>query len=337
MPLSNTYDGSSLDGMRVVAFATVVSLVVGILSVGSEARAANGSTTGTEPAQTEVFAGFDLFPLLGTSTALPEARRTVSLNLIGGVSGGIDAFELGSTFNLTLGPVRGAQLTMGANASGDLAGLQLAGAANVADEVRGAQLTVGANVANGDVQGLQLSTVNVAGRVDGLQLGVVNVARTSTASVGLISILTNGFTELEVFGSDEGLAMAGIRHGGDHVYNLYYAGARLIGERPQFAFGLGLGWRHRFSPTFEFSSDVTATGLADRTAFSGATALFKLRSLASWRPTSKVALFAGPTLTTLLTRTDSPLLDRTFWEFTDSGDETRIGTWIGGTLGARFF
>lgn len=128
-------------------------------------------------AQEPVPFGFDFLPYAGTSSNAPERRRVVSLNFIGGLSGGIDAFELGLVFNVDQGLVSGLQLAGALNlVSADLAGIQWAGLANVVTgEVRGAQ-SAPFNYARGRVRGGQLGALNLAGPVAGVQAGALNIA-----------------------------------------------------------------------------------------------------------------------------------------------------------------
>lgn len=141
--------------------------------------------------------GFDFLPLLGTSSSHPDARRKVSYNLVGGLSGGIDTFEFGGVFNLATGDVRGVQLAGATNAVlGDVSAAQLAGSMNVVsgtsrgaqlagglnltgEDSRGAQLAGGLNLTDGDSAGAQISGgSNLAlGDVDGAQIsGGLNLA-----------------------------------------------------------------------------------------------------------------------------------------------------------------
>lgn len=131
--------------------------------------------------------GIDLFPWVGSSSVWPEGRRNVSLNLLGGVHGGLYGFELGGITNLVFGPVRGLQLALGANGvSGSVRGAQLAAAANVTTRgVRGAQLA-GVNIARDDILGLQAGGINLTtGALKGAQLGGLNMQLGLTTSTGL--------------------------------------------------------------------------------------------------------------------------------------------------------
>lgn len=332
--------------------------------------------------------GFDFFPFVGTSSALPNASREVSMNLIGGLSGGIEKAELGGVFNVTTGSVDGAQLAGTANvvmedvngaqlagslniasgsvngiqgagavnvagegtsglqgagalniATGDVAGFQGAGAANiVVGNVMGAQGAGAANIVTGDVVGLQLGVLNIAaGEVTGGQVGIFNYARASTASIGLISIVPEGFTDFEIFASEEGLTLAGLRHGTARIYNVYYAGARLTADGADFAYGLGLGWRRPFTTAWELNIDVTGTHIVTDGRWEEGDSLTKLRTLGSWRASDAFAVFGGPTLTLHLTETDTgEFSDLQLWSLTDN-DDIHAGMWIGATLGVRIF
>ncbi|RAL20046.1 hypothetical protein DL240_18970 [Lujinxingia litoralis] len=137
--------------------------------------------TEAPPAQTLAF-GADLFPYVGTSSGAPEAARVVSLNLVGGLSGGTRLLELGGAFNLTTGEVRGVQLAGAANINAaERTGVQLAGALNAnRGEVRGLGVSGAANINAGDVRGLQISggaNIN-ADEFHGAQIsGALNLTR----------------------------------------------------------------------------------------------------------------------------------------------------------------
>jgi len=340
----------------------------------SEASDRQGQADDNDTSQLVPF-GFDFVPFVGTSSALPFARRTVSLNLVGGLSGGIEAIELGSALNLTRGHVRGAQLSGAANLiTGDVDGLQgagavnvtggasngaqLAGAANIAvsdgsglqgsgalnilgGSFDGLQASGAANIVVGDVSGAQLGVANIAGgRVDGLQLGVVNVAKNSTASIGLMQVMYDGFFELETVGSEEGLVMTGIRHGGDHVYNIYGIGARAGDTAVYPTASLGIGWRHELTDDIEISADLLGIRQfrQDFSADGSGVFLTKFRPLIAWRPNKFISLVAGPTLT--VARTDAnvntdarPTPPWSTWQIRDTDPNVRL--WPGLTLGAR--
>lgn len=295
--------------------------------------------------------GFDLLPFLGTSSSSPDRRRVVSLNLGGGLSGGIDLVEVAPGFNISTGDLRGAQIAGGFNiVAADVEAAQIAGGFNIASGlVDGVQVAGGFNVAGGEVTGVQVAPINVAGgHVNGVQIGVVNIARSADVGVGIIGIYTDGYLQAEAFGSDDGLLMGGIRHGSGSFYNVYFVGTRPFadGEAP-LSYGLGVGWRAAISDRTDFSLDLTAT-----TVVGGGTDwswrdqynLFKLRPMLSVDVFDGIALFGGPTVTLLVdadSHGSSSDVDELAliggWELTDEGDDATVGIWPGFTVGARFF
>ena len=153
-----------------------------------------------------------------------QVVNKVSVNIIGGYSGGTDLFEFGGVFNINKknvkyfqaagvfnnvgGSVRGFQMAgiynmvqdsvsgvQGAGISnvtkGNVEGVQLAGIYNKANDVDGAQLAGIANVAKGQVEGTQFAPIyNKAKSVKGWQVGLINkVTDANTGySFGLINI-----------------------------------------------------------------------------------------------------------------------------------------------------
>jgi hypothetical protein len=123
-----------------------------------------------------------LFPPLSTN-GIDNARiiNDVSLNLLIGVSGGVEVFEAGGLINIDRYYVDGFQIAgFGNTVGGSVTGAQLAGFYNInGSRLNGFQGSGFVNVAGSGVKGAQATGfVNVAGRsVDGLQgSGFVNVA-----------------------------------------------------------------------------------------------------------------------------------------------------------------
>jgi len=150
--------------------------------------------------------GADLVPYLGTSMLDgPEVERSVSFNLLGGISGSVRGFELAGLLNIETRALCGVQLSGGLNlVGGPVEGVQVglinAGAISVdvvqlglvdvaAGHVLGTQVAL-VNVATDPVVGVQLALFNLAGTtLEGLQLGLVDIAgETSGAQIGLVNI-----------------------------------------------------------------------------------------------------------------------------------------------------
>jgi hypothetical protein len=193
-----------------------------------------------------VFAGYDIVPRLGSSRVDGTmVERGVSLNLFGGLTGGVRGFEAALLFNiddasmcgfqmsaatnLVRGPVEGVQLSFVNVAAGRLDGSQLGfvdvatgamlgaqlGLVDVAaDRVRGAQIGL-ANVAIDEVAGAQIGLANVSrGMLRGAQVGLANVSASQVfgSQVGLVNVsvrpVTGAMVGLVNVGSDASAAIA---------------------------------------------------------------------------------------------------------------------------------
>ena len=189
---------------------------------------------------------------------------------VGSISlGRVDGVQL-SPLNYAGGNVTGTQIGVGAVADGDVVGLQLAvvdiakgavsgaqiGTVNIAsNQLQGLQNGV-TNLALDNVDGAQVGVVNIAfGKVRGTQVGVFNYAEESNASVGLVTIVKKGRTEPEAWASESGIVMAGVRHGGGFLHNIYGIGEH-IGATATPTMAFGLGGRVQLSPATHLDIDV---------------------------------------------------------------------------------
>ncbi|MFZ5890875.1 MAG: LA_2272 family surface repeat-containing protein [Myxococcota bacterium] len=198
--------------------------------------------------------GADFAPYVGTSSVESgrTAVRTLSLNLVGGYSGGLRGFEVGSVLNLEAGCVEGAQIAGVLNASegsmrgfqvsgavnltrGSVRGVQVAGAANVTGPVSAAlQVSGAANVVDGDVRGVQIAgATNVTtGWVRGLQLaGAANIATTSMSGAQIAGGMNFGAADFS------GLQLAPVNFSSGQV-----SGAQIgvvnVAEKSDFSLGV---------------------------------------------------------------------------------------------------
>lgn len=136
---------------------------------------------------------FSVLPAIGTHGRLnSQVTNHVSINLLGGYSGGTDGVEVGTLFNLTKRHVRGVQIAGLFNiVGGKIKGTQISGLYNESgDTTRGLQISGLINVARGVVKGIQIAgLVNKASRVQGVQIGLINITGSQEgSSIGLINI-----------------------------------------------------------------------------------------------------------------------------------------------------
>ena len=151
--------------------------------------------------------GFDFLPWIGVSSVHPHALRRFSFNLLGGVSGGLHGFELGTLVNIV---------------NGDTRGIQIAGVTNVvARNTRGGQVSGIANLTGGNVRGSQLAAFNITrGQMTGLQLGASNIAAN-----GLVGAQVSGANI--AWGSARGLQLGGVNLTRQQMKGLQLSAANL--------------------------------------------------------------------------------------------------------------
>lgn len=188
-------------------------------------------------------------------------------NIVRRYSNGI--FVTGAA-NLHFGPVKGVDVAGGLNLSGGHAdGFFVAGGANIhLRTLDGVSIAGGLNMAAGDAEGftiapvnlflqdyfgVQIGVVNMVNRMDGLQVGVVNIVNDGTEAlpIGLVSVVRNGYFELEVNANELSYLNANFKMGVSRFYNVYSVGYSVYEGLPVYRFGLGIGtsqpvrYRHR--------------------------------------------------------------------------------------------
>jgi hypothetical protein len=134
-----------------------------------------------------------LLPSIGTHGRMnAQVTNQVSINLLGGYSGGTDGFEVGTLFNMTKRHMRGVQVAGLFNlVGGKVKGTQVSCLYNESgDTVKGVQISGLVNVAKKVVKGMQIaSLVNAAASVHGVQIGLINITGSREgSSIGLINI-----------------------------------------------------------------------------------------------------------------------------------------------------
>jgi len=237
--------------------------------------------------------GVGAMGLLVAGGANVNGGRVLGASVAGGANVTLNSFQglmMAGGANVVLGNVDGFRAAPGANFSGG--------------DVRAVQFAVGANVTQGDFTGLQVAVANITfGRMRGIQLGLVNISQEANASIGLVNVHLKGYVQPEIYTSEEGLVMAGIRHGSGSFFNTYSLGKRLYGADIQWsemAAAVGFGWRSELAENIDGSMELLATSIMQEpTGFywTGDTTLLKVRPMLSFRMSEEIAIFGGPTIT----------------------------------------
>ena len=156
-----------------------------------------------------------------------------SINLIGGIHGGLDGREIGLLYNIEEYYVRGFQLSGGANISGgEMLGMNVAGLTNISQStMAGLQISGLANLSNNSMSGLQLSgLVNASMKeMTGFHMaGVANISNEDLSGMQMSFGLNISNSDLE------GLNLAGLLNlANDDIEGLSMAGLSNISTQDQ--------------------------------------------------------------------------------------------------------
>jgi hypothetical protein len=292
-------------------------------------------------AQLAAAANIDRGPVRGVqvASAVNFGRSLAGVQASGGVNiaDTVRGVQL-SSINIARSDVEGMQAGMLNITAGSVLGAQ-ASLLNIATRsVLGAQVGL-LNFAAGPTSGAQLGLLNIAGdEVKGVQVGLVNIASQSSFSLGLLNIIHNGRFHLDAWGTDSGLMMLGVKHGGAHFHNIYGAGVRPVGDKFHAAFAFGIGGHIPLSDAVFVDPDAIGYSLLPPSDVRATSSLFQARVLVGASLAKRFAIYAGPTFNALL-NTDAestsltPLPAYTFNKG-ESGYTLRA-LWPGVTLGIQ--
>lgn len=306
-----------------------------------------------------------VYPLTTDGANAKEKEYKFSLNMLGGVTGGINGLEMGGLFNINQHHVKGAQFaglfnaTKGTNNGVQLAGLfntadqskglQMGGLFNLAKESSGVQMAGISNITRGKsiVQmsgvtnvagtvGTQVSVINIAKQAS-FQLGIINIAETDDAAMfGLFNyVKKGGLLEVGLSANDYIYASADVVTGTDKLYSILS-----IGVHPScVALGFGIGTRFQFGESakgiqLELKHDMFYNNNFKKMNTNGS--LEQLRAFYSYR-VNKFNFFGGPTYNVLIRDVDFTAAKKPIYSMWNKrGNNHNIDSWIGAEVGIRF-
>ncbi|WP_437283825.1 LA_2272 family surface repeat-containing protein [Sorangium sp. So ce406] len=237
----------------------------------------------------------------GPVTGVQAGVLSVALGAVDGAQLGVANAAVGESTdvqvglaNLAVSPSTDVQVGLANVAVGETTDVQIGLADVAAGKTSDLQISL-ANLATGESTGVQIGILNVStGKVRGAQIGLVNYADDSPFSLGLLGIVRNGRLHIDAWGTESGLAMAGIKHGSEHFHNIYGIGVRLSGDRPLLAYSLGLGGRITLGKRTYLDVDVLGYSLHEPTALKPTAVLTQARALLGLRLLPGFAVFGGP-------------------------------------------
>ncbi len=199
----------------------------------------------------------------------------------------------------------GLQAALGVNVSrGQMRGMQTSSGVSVAEDIEGLQLSI-INI-GGHVGGAQIGVINIAGKVDGAQIGVVNIANdVRGAPLGILSVEGKGRHDVLVYGSLTDNGNVEVRLGGKSVYTVLGVGGT-SGKHLHADFG----WGGHILMGKRLWTDVDALYSTYMTSFDGSRAgLARLRATLGWQVAPQLAPFVGASANVAITYSeDSPII-----------------------------
>jgi len=171
---------------------------------------------------------------------------------------------------------------------------------------------------------------------------VVNISQNSTFSFGLVNIVTEGRTHLDLWANEAGFSYATLKHGGDYFHGLYSVGVRPFDMGEGWSLGLGYGLHLPVSDYVRVDLDAMTHQIYRDTAFwsSRLNLLNQGRLSLGVTPMKGLTLFAGPTVNVLVSDYEDwgegyPLGDSAGQIYVGQAVTTRL--WGGFSAGLQLF
>lgn len=294
------------------------------------------------------------FGAAGLLHVLSGDQEGVVLSGVASWTGGdVDGAQIAGQVAITRGSLEGVQLAGSLNVlGGALEGAQAAGALNLAfGNVHGVQIAP-ANYAHLNLQGAQVGVANVTrGHVNGVQVGLFNYAKKADLQIGLVNVMPEGRTHLQLTATSEGFGFATLVHGGDHWHWLYSVGGRPFGSDDESAWAAGIGFGLHITPSERLFVDVDLLSyyVSDGDyGDDGSESLSQLRAMFGLRLHPRFALIGGVTYNVHATYNDDTSYGhvgrtRLYDELTPldgggvPGPHWSVEGYPGLTLGVQFF
>jgi hypothetical protein len=324
-----------------------VSMLVLLVSINLAAQVNNSIKT--RKAQV-TFA----YPLASSGTSSMEYSNNFSFNILYGLNGGVNGFEMGLLLNHNKGQVKGFQLSGVSNINtGNSEGFLLSGVSNICmdstagvfisgtlnyskQNAKGFQLAP-TNIALNQVNGFQLGVFNYAKRLKGVQLGVFNYLDDGEKGlpIGIFSIVKNGHYELEVTGGEVMYSNLNYKMGVERFYTIFKAGYSSYKNNPVYSYGLGFGGNISISDRQKISIDLHYNQIVYNNTWNKGklNILNKTDFNYKYSISEKFSLLIGPSFNVYVTeeKTDGEYgtLNIPYTIFTSEGSSSKLFMWIG--------
>jgi hypothetical protein len=332
-----------LDGFELSFVAGLHTRQVCGVQIAFGANLVNGAVSGAQVAMLNLARGRVDGVQVGMLNGSGGTLSGVQVGLAGIALRDVEGAQVGLA-NVARGRVDGAQLGLANVALGRVEGVQIGNVNFAGGGHEGFQLGL-ANISGGPVRGVQLGMANVsAGRVNGAMLGLLNVARDADAAIGVVNVLWEGRTHVDLWVGDAGMGFVGVEHGSKRVHNIFGVGFGARNEEVVFAPVYGIGVRVAEATHVYADIDLLAHLLMtedERDDRLDLASIFQVRAPIALRFTREIALWVSPTLSVALADADDETIaDPLFYDsvrLTKQLAPLSVHLWPGLSIGARFF
>lgn len=315
------------------------------------------------------------YPLSNNGMQAKDISNKFSFNIIFGLNGGLNGFELGGVANINQSDVNGVQIAGTFNynkgnnnalniagvsniITGNSNGIQISGVGNIiTGDANGMQIAGSMNINLGKINGNQISTVNYAKEINGVQIGAVNIAGKSkgvqigivnvvkdgdkTTPIGMINIVKNGLYEFEVYGGESIFGNLNFKMGTERFYSIFRIGYSSYEDKPVFSSGFGFGTQINFAEKHKMNIDITANNLAYDNKFDGDLNLLnKLDLNYKYKISKGFSILAGPSLNVYVTKekvhNEYGTLKIPYSFYNKESGNTNVAIWMGVNVGVAY-
>ena len=302
-----------------------------------------------------------IYPVGTAGTNSVDYMNNFSFNIIGGLNGGVNGFELGSVANINKGDVNGCQISGVCNmTSGDSKGLIISGVTNLTkNQSKGVEISGVANI-SGSHKGLQLSTINfVKDYLSGSQIGIVNYAKKGKGvqfgvvnvcsvdddvlPIGIFSVVKNGYYAFEVSTNELFITSLSYKMGKEKLHSIFRAGIGEHNNESVFSTGFGFGSIIPIKGNHKLNMELICDALHYdwKWGDNKLNLLNQFNLNYQYQVTKHFAIKAGPSLKTFVTNqkengefVDVIKIPHTLFEHV--GEKYKVAGWLGLNAGIVF-
>lgn len=259
-----------------------------------------------------------------------QVVNKVSINMIGGYTGGVNGAEIGGLFNINrksvryfqaagifntvFGSVRGVQAGGIYNTVADsvnglqvgglfnrvgafTSGIQTAGICNFAENnLRGVQVAGGFNRVRDTLSGVQAGIVNSAGHLAGLQVGLINFAESSDGvSIGLLNFIKDGRFDIQVYTTEVFSVALAVKTGTRRFYTSLIFAGDFMNNPAHYSLGLYLGTEMHLHRRW-FTKLEAGQSLIVADKWENSASFLRFQPELHYRVSPRLSVFAGPSL-----------------------------------------